>query len=71
VQLGHGEHTVGKWHRRFATHRLEGLSDEFRSGRPRRVGDEKVAEVIKLTLETTPHSLPPWSSPVHDERPWG
>jgi putative transposase len=43
------------------THRLEGLSDEFRSGRPRRVEDEKVAEVIKLPLETTPRDATHWS----------
>lgn len=60
-QLGHSEHTVGKWRRRFAAHRIEGLSDEFRSGRPRTVEDEKVAEVIKLTLETTPKDATHWS----------
>ena len=27
---------VGQWRRRFAEHRLEGLNDQARSGRPRR-----------------------------------
>ncbi|OSP52757.1 helix-turn-helix domain-containing protein [Pseudoruegeria sp. SK021] len=54
TELGHSEHTVGKWRRRFAEHRLEGLSDEYRAGRPRTVSDEQVADVIKRTLETTP-----------------
>ena len=46
AELGHSEHTVGKWRRRFAEDRLEGLSDEYRAGRPRTVSDEQVADVI-------------------------
>lgn len=33
------EHTVGKWRRRFANDRIEGLTDEYRPGRPRTVSD--------------------------------
>ncbi|MEV1295531.1 helix-turn-helix domain-containing protein [Pseudonocardia sp. NPDC049635] len=29
--------TVGKWRKRFVTHRLEGLSDEPRPGAPRQI----------------------------------
>ncbi len=61
AELGHGEHTVGKWRRRFAAHRMEGLSDEYREGRPRTVSDEQVADVIKRTLETTPKDATHWS----------
>jgi putative transposase len=43
----HSAHTVGKWRRRFAEHRIEGLSDEYRAGRPRTITDEEVADVIK------------------------
>ena len=32
--------TVGKWRRRFAEHRLEGLWDEPRSGTPRTIEDD-------------------------------
>ncbi|SMD15642.1 putative transposase [Primorskyibacter flagellatus] len=61
AELGHSEHTVGKWRRRFAEHRIEGLSDEYREGRPRTVSDEQVADVIKRTLETTPKDATHWS----------
>jgi transposase len=61
AQLGHYEHTVGKWRRRFAEHRIEGLSDEYRAGRPRTISDEQVADVIKRTLETTPKDATHWS----------
>ncbi|WP_138466079.1 helix-turn-helix domain-containing protein, partial [Poseidonocella sp. HB161398] len=61
ASLGHSQHTVGKWRRRFAEQRLEGLSDEYREGRPRTVSDEQVAEVIKRTLESTPRDATHWS----------
>jgi len=48
------EHTVGKWRRRFAKDRIEGLTDEARSGRPRTIADDEVAAVIERTLHTTP-----------------
>src|SRR5690348_10394900 len=46
AQLGIGAHTVGKWRNRFITGRIEGLYDELRSGRPRTIEDEAVAELI-------------------------
>ena len=33
AEPGHSEHGVGKWRRRFAECRIEGLSDEYRAGR--------------------------------------
>jgi transposase len=53
--------TVGKWRRRFAEHRLDGLLDEPRPGAPRRIGDDEVAETIRLTLDTTPRDATHWS----------
>ena len=36
-RLGVHEHTVGKWRRRFVKDRIEGLTDEYRPGRPMRL----------------------------------
>ena len=54
--------TVGKWRRRFAEHRLEGLRDEPRSGTPRTVEDARIEAVIVRTLETVPPDATHWSS---------
>jgi transposase len=59
--VGADQNTVGKWRRRFAEHRLGGLYDEPRSGAPRRIGDDEIAETIRLTLETTPRDATHWS----------
>ena len=40
ADLGVSDETVGKWRARFVERRLDGLSDESRSGRPRGVTDE-------------------------------
>ena len=60
-RLGVHEHTVGKWRRRFVKDRIEGLTDEYRPGRPRTVQDAQVAEVIERTLNTTPKDATHWS----------
>jgi len=54
--------SVRKWRKRFAEHRLDGLTDEPRPGRPRTVTDEQVEEVIVKTLETTPREATHWST---------
>lgn len=60
-KLGVNEHTVGKWPRRFVKDRIEGLTDEYRPGRPRTVSDAQVAAVIERTLQTTPKDATHWS----------
>jgi transposase len=60
-RLGVHEHTVGKWRRRFVRDRVEGLTDEYRPGRPRTVSDEQVARVIERTLNTMPKDATHWS----------
>ena len=61
IELGVHEHTIGKWRRRFLKERIDGLSDEPRPGRPRTLTDDRVAEVIERTLETTPADATHWS----------
>jgi putative transposase len=48
------EATVSKWRARYVTHRLAGLYDEVRPGRPRIIADERVAALIRQTLQQTP-----------------
>lgn len=55
------EHTVGKWRQRFVRHRLQGLHDELRPGRPRTLEDEAVAELINRALHTKPAAATHWS----------
>jgi transposase len=54
ARLGIDQDTVGKWRRRFAEHRLEGLWDEPRSGTPRTIEDARIEAVIVRTLKTKP-----------------
>ncbi|MFH1739216.1 MAG: IS630 family transposase [bacterium] len=54
--------TVGKWRNRYRQHGLQGLHDEWRSGRPRSVSDEKIAALVKKTLETKPKDGTHWST---------
>ncbi len=53
--------TVGKWRQRFVQHRLAGLYDELRPGRPRTVGDEEVAALLKRTLSRKPAAGTHWT----------
>ena len=54
--------TVGKWRRRFAQRRLDGLSDEPRPGAPRTISDAQIEAVIVKTLEEQPHNATQWST---------
>ena len=55
------QQTVTKWRRRFASDRLDGLSDAPRSGQPRRHDDGKVQEVLEATLHRRPRKATHWS----------
>jgi transposase len=54
--------TVGKWRRRFGLLGLAGLKDAPRSGGPRIIDDERVAEVVRLTLEASPPEAGRWTT---------
>lgn len=62
AKLGVSLPTVGKWRSRFIERRMEGLYDEPRSGAPRTVTDEAVAQVVTLTLESKPPHATQWST---------
>lgn len=61
VDVGADANTVGKWRRRFATDRQDGLIDEPRPGTPRKIGDDEIADTIRLTLEAKPPGATHWS----------
>ena len=60
-QLGLSNATVGKWRRRFVEQGIAGLHDELRPGRPRPISDERVAQLVRKTLETKPKGGTHWS----------
>lgn len=60
--------TVGKWRRRFVEHRLDGLLDEERSGRPPTITVDQVEDVIVATLESTPKNATHWTRSKMAER---
>lgn len=62
ARLGVDRSSVTKWRNRFAEHRLDGLTDDPRPGRPRTITDEKVDEVITRTLESAPRAATHWST---------
>jgi putative transposase len=53
--------TVGKWRKRFIDHRLAGLYDELRPGRPRTIEEERVAALLKRTLSRKPPAGTHWT----------
>ncbi len=61
-ELGVNPSTVSKWRRRFAEAGVPGLLDAPRSGGPRTIGDEQVAELVRMTIETTPRGATHWST---------
>jgi transposase len=60
-RTGLSRESVSQWRRRLAARGLQGIHDELRSGRPRSIGDEQVAALIKTTLETKPKDGTHWS----------
>ena len=61
-ELGISRLTVGTWRGRFAQKRFDGLDDEPRPGAPRKIGDDKIVEVVTRTLETMPAHATHWST---------
>jgi transposase len=62
TQLGVGKKMVARWRGRFLRHRVEGLCDAPRPNVHRKLTDEKVEAVIRLTLQTQPKGVTHWST---------
>ena len=61
AELKCAQATVGKWRARFVEHRLDGLSDDDRPGRPASITAEQVEDVVVATLESVPANATHWS----------
>jgi putative transposase len=53
--------SVCKWRQRYLDQGLAGLHDELRSGRPRTISDEKVAALVRKTLQGRPRDSTHWT----------
>jgi transposase len=54
ARCGMTKQTVGKWRARFRARRMAGLRDDPRPGAPRRINDDQVATVLRLTRQPSP-----------------
>jgi putative transposase len=52
---------VGYWRKRFLAQGLEGLQDQARPGAPRELGDERIAQLLRRSLDTPPADGTHWS----------
>ena len=62
AELGCNPVTVSKWRNRFATDRLDGLTDAPRPGAARSIGDDVIEAIVVETLETAPPDATHWST---------
>lgn len=61
ASLGISVQTACKWRERFRQGGVKALSDEVRSGRPRTIGEERVAELLQKTIGSKPVVGTHWS----------
>ena len=61
-QLGIARQTVRRWEKRFLRQGMKGLEDAPRSGRPRRIQPEQIAQIVQKTIQETPSDSTHWST---------
>jgi transposase len=61
ASLGTSTKSVYKWRNRFKESGLDGLFDLPRSGQPKKLTQEKIKEVLTLTVERIPPEATHWS----------
>lgn len=61
AKLGISIQTACKWRDRYRAGGVGALRDEVRSGRPRTIGEERVAELLQKTIGTKPRAGSHWS----------
>lgn len=61
-QLGIARQTVRRWEKRFLLLGVEKLNDAPRSGRPRTIVPEQIAQIVQKTTRETPADSTHWST---------
>lgn len=60
-KLNTSQQSVCLWRKRYLEHGIQGLHDELKPGRPRTISDERVAGLVRKTLESKPKAGTHWS----------
>ena len=60
-QLMCSEHTVGNWRKRWEKDKWEGLEDQPKSGRPRKIKLSKREQVVRIVCQAPPRHLSRWT----------
>lgn len=60
-KLGFSQQSVCLWRKRYLEEGIQGLHDELKPGRPRTISDEKVAVLVRKTLNTKPKDGTHWT----------
>ena len=60
-ELGLSVQTACKWRDRFKQGGMASLRDEVRSGKPRTINEERVAELLQKTISSKPKNRTAWS----------
>lgn len=61
AESGYSRNAVYRWGKRYEECGLDGLNDETRSGRPRRLSKKKVREILDKTVHKIPRESTHWS----------